>query len=48
MFGIIGQILVGNWGFLVAVVIGLLFLIYQKLSTISSLLKQSTTTKKVG
>ncbi|WHY84050.1 hypothetical protein QNH39_15315 [Neobacillus novalis] len=48
VFGFIGRMLVGNWGFLVAVGFGLLFLIYQELSIISTLLKERSSTKKVA
>ncbi|MFF2450569.1 hypothetical protein ACFVSW_26345 [Neobacillus sp. NPDC058068] len=48
VFGFIGKMLVGNWGFFVAVGINLLCLIYQELSIISSLLKERSSTKKVA
>ncbi|WP_180271303.1 hypothetical protein [Fredinandcohnia onubensis] len=46
VFCIVGKISVGNWGFFIAVVIGFLFLIYQELSIISSLLRERSSTKK--
>ncbi len=46
VFGFIGQILVGNWGLLIAVVIGTLYLIYNELTIITSLLKERSSMKK--
>ncbi|GAE25393.1 hypothetical protein JCM9140_1385 [Halalkalibacter wakoensis JCM 9140] len=44
-FGFIGTILVGRWGFLVGVIIGTLFLIYQELQKITSLLQNQADRK---
>lgn len=38
LFAFIGTVLVGEWGFLIGVIIGTLFLIYQELQKITSLL----------
>jgi hypothetical protein len=47
-FAFIGTVLVGEWGLLIGIIIGTLFLIYQELQKITSLLSDKATKNEAG